>query len=236
MATGIGLVSVTRSKICTIQTLTPPPPLLLPHPHHRLGCGIQGTKKMTPGRSEPSQRTPATSWAPLGLQGPTPALSVEGSSVQHKPSVATWTFTAATVLASTKPHPSTTTTTTTTTSPLSPAHTTRPLFSTSLTLRTLSQMVGCASCTPSLALTLLHSPLLATPLVSIMHVPTLPPLFSLSPLPFHTLSQLPQMPPLISRWRSLPQGGGPFSLLILGKRNKNPQPPPLVTANTRSLI
>lgn len=233
MATGIGLVSVTRSKNSTIQTLTPSPPLL-----HR--CGIQGTKKMTPGRSEPLQRTPATSWAPPGLQGPTPALSVEGSSVQHKPLVATWTFTAATVLASTNPHPSTTTTTTTTTpSPLSPAHTTRPLFSTSLTLRTLSQMVGSASCTPSLALTLLHSPLSATPPVSIMHVLTLPPLFSLSPLPFHTLqwvSQLAQMPPLISQWRSLPQGGGPFSLLILGKGNKNPQPPPLIMANTRSLI
>jgi len=90
MAAGIALVSVTRSKICTIQTLTPPPPpLLLPYPHHRLGCGIQGTKKMTPGRSERLQRTPATSWAPLGLRGPIPAPSVEGSSVQHKPSVAT---------------------------------------------------------------------------------------------------------------------------------------------------
>jgi len=89
MAAGIGLVSVTRFKICTIQTLAPSPPLLLPHPHHRLGCGIQGTKKMTPGRSEPLHRTPATSWAPLGLQGPTPATSAEGSSVQHKPSVAT---------------------------------------------------------------------------------------------------------------------------------------------------
>ncbi|KAF7809985.1 uncharacterized protein G2W53_036728 [Senna tora] len=37
--------------------------------------GSSSKKKMTPGRSEPLPRTPPASWAPLGLPGPTLALS-----------------------------------------------------------------------------------------------------------------------------------------------------------------
>lgn len=81
-------------KIPTTTTKNPnSTPLLLPQ---LVGCGILGTNiiirtkiKMSRGKSEPSQKTPVTSWAPPGLLGPTPAPSVERSSVQHKPSAAT---------------------------------------------------------------------------------------------------------------------------------------------------